>query len=123
MNEAEIAFGGLVVAGSEASGAFEFVEAALDAVAERIDKGVDWDGLPAIGPASNSNHAALRLSGVRQIKPKAAAPSHLPCLGFPPQFLCQLYNIRPQLIMALPPITLARGFTLALAGRCQLRNS
>ena len=53
MNEAEIAFGGFVVAGSEASGAFEFVEAALDAVAERVDEGVDWDGLSAIGPAWN----------------------------------------------------------------------
>lgn len=41
MDEAEIAVGGFVVAGSQSPGIFEFVEAAFDHVAQSIDCGID----------------------------------------------------------------------------------
>jgi hypothetical protein len=51
MNEPEIACGGFVAAGCQASCAFEFAGAALDVVAERVNESVDLDGLFAVGPA------------------------------------------------------------------------
>ena len=41
MDEAEVAVGGLVVTGRQPSGVLELVEAALDHVAQRIDRGID----------------------------------------------------------------------------------
>ena len=41
MDEAEVAVGGFVVAGCEATGVFEFVEAPLDHVTQGVDGGID----------------------------------------------------------------------------------
>lgn len=43
MNESEVACGGFVVSGSQASRVLELVEAALDAVSEGVDVAVDRD--------------------------------------------------------------------------------
>ncbi len=43
MYEAEVTFGSFIVSGCEPSGVFEFVEAALDAIAQRIDVTIDRD--------------------------------------------------------------------------------
>ena len=67
MNEAEIACGGFVVAGCEASGAFELVEAAFDAVAERVDETVDGNGFLAIGAAWNDRHCAALFEAVADL--------------------------------------------------------
>ena len=64
MNEPKIACCGLVVAGGEASGAFEFVEAALDVVAERVNESVDLNGLFAIGPAWDDRRCAICFKAV-----------------------------------------------------------
>ena len=47
MDQAKIAFGGFVVPGYEASGVFQFVQAALDLVAHGIDCGIDGELDPA----------------------------------------------------------------------------
>ena len=52
MDEAEITGGGFVVAGRQPSRVLEFVEAALDAVAQGIDVAIDRDlnlAVPRVG--------------------------------------------------------------------------
>lgn len=58
MNEAEVTCCGFVVPGGEASGAFELVEAALDAVSEGVGDAVDADGLLSIGLAGDDRRSA-----------------------------------------------------------------
>jgi hypothetical protein len=43
MDEAEITRHGFIVAGRQPSRVLEFIEAALDAVAQGIDVVIDWD--------------------------------------------------------------------------------
>lgn len=59
MDEPEIACGGFVVSGCQASGAFEFVEAAFDLIAQRVDKIIDGDWMFPVGSAWNDRRATM----------------------------------------------------------------
>src|SRR6185436_12447696 len=60
LDEAEIACGGLVVAGGETPGIFQAVDAALDAVAQGVDQIVDRFGARSGAAGRNDGRAALR---------------------------------------------------------------
>ena len=49
LDEAEMACGGLVVTGGEASGVFETVDAALDTIAQGVDQDADRLGRRSVG--------------------------------------------------------------------------
>ena len=57
MNEAEIAVSGLVVAGCQAAGAFQLVEAALHSVSEGVGDGIDRNSLFPVDLAGDDGSA------------------------------------------------------------------
>lgn len=58
MNESQVACGCFVVAGCQTAGAFEFVEAALDAVPQGVGDGINVDRLFSIDFAGYDRCAA-----------------------------------------------------------------
>ncbi len=66
LDEAEIARGGLVSPGGDATGVFQTVDAALDAVAQGMD-----------GAAGRLGVSALRLAGMTGVPPRAATSSRM----------------------------------------------
>lgn len=61
MDEAEIAIGGFIVAGCQPSGILELVEAALDHVAQGIDRGIDRQLDQAVSLGRDHGDAAAPL--------------------------------------------------------------
>ena len=53
MDYAKVACSSLVVSGCKSPGAFEFVEAALNLVAQSIDEAIDWNDLLSVGSGWN----------------------------------------------------------------------
>ena len=58
MDETEIAIGGFVVSGCEASSVFELVEAAFDHVAQGVDRGIDGQLDQAVPLGGDHCHTA-----------------------------------------------------------------